>query len=187
MIVPGNPVRHFHSPIAVVATLSLFFCLTGAAATCCRAASRADAIVGTWVVAEKDAHIEIYRQGDGYFGKISWLREDDEKVHRGGSDASTQTPMPAQGGAPVRQGERRGDNKDGAKKATSYETPRKGLVIVRDFRFDGNAWKWGTLYDPTDGKSYRGVISLDGNDELHVRGFIGVSFFGRTTIWQRVR
>ena len=157
MIVRGNPIRRVHSPIAAVAALWLFLCLAIAAAPCCRAACPADAILGTWVVAEKDAHIEIYKQDDGYFGKISWLREDDE-----------------------------GKPKSNAPPPRMHETPRKGLVIVRGFRFDGTQWKGGTLYDPTDGKSYRGVIRLDEKDRLHVRGFIAIPLFGRTTIWQRV-
>lgn len=118
-----------------------------------------DAIVGTWVVAEKDAHIEIYRQGDAYFGRISWLREDE------GVTPSGNGPAP---------------------EARMHETPRVGLIIVSAFKFDGQAWKGGTLYDPTDGKSYRGIITLPAKDELHVRGYIGISLFGRTTVWHRV-
>jgi uncharacterized protein (DUF2147 family) len=123
------------------------------------AAPDPDAIIGTWVVAEKDAHIEIYRQGDVYFGRISWLRGQD-------------------GGKPSGAGP--------APEAMMHETPRVGLIIVRNFRFDGKAWKAGTLYDPTDGKSYRGIITLPGKDELHVRGYLGISLFGRTTVWHRV-
>lgn len=113
-----------------------------------------DAILGVWEVAEKDAHIEIYRQGDRYHGKIVWLRA----------------------------GEEPGDNED-----RMFETPKVGLVIVRDFRYEGKEWKGGTLYDPEDGKSYRGVITLDNQGALRVRGFIGVSLLGRTTVWHRVK
>jgi uncharacterized protein (DUF2147 family) len=114
-----------------------------------------DAITGTWMVAEKDAYIDIYRQDDRYFGYISWLRGDNEKP--------------------------------GAAEAKIHEIPKVGLVIVRGFVFDGHEWKGGTLYNPTNGKSYRGVISLDAKGQLHVRGFIGISLLGRTTIWQRIK
>jgi uncharacterized protein (DUF2147 family) len=124
-------------------------------------AGRGDAILGVWVVQEKDAHIEIYRQGDAYFGKIVWLREPE------GPDA--------------------GENGNGLAAEKMVETPRVGLVIVRNFRFDGVAWRGGTLYDPQDGKSYQGVLTLDTKGALHVRGFIGISLLGRTTVWQRVK
>jgi uncharacterized protein (DUF2147 family) len=144
----------------VPAALALFFCLVfSAPAFCAAEPPSSDAITGTWQVVEKDAHIEIYREGDGYFGRISWMRQ------------------PPQ--------EKPGDGPPPEKKAG--ETPRVGIIIVRNFKFDGKAWKRGTLYDPTDGKTYRGVISLGDKGELHVRGFIGISLFGRTTVWQRVR
>ncbi len=145
---------------AAVAALSLFLCLVFSAPAFCAAEPlSSDAIAGTWVVAEKDAHIEIYKEGDGYFGKISWMREPPD--------------------------EKPGDRPPPERKVG--ETPRVGIIIVRNFKFDGKQWKGGTLYDPTDGKKYRGVISLGDKGELHVRGFIGISLFGRTTIWQRGR
>ena len=144
------------APVALL----LFFCLVfSAPAFCADEPLGSDAIAGTWVVAEKDAHIEIYRESDGYFGKISWMRD------------------PAK--------EKPGDGPPPGSKMG--ETPRVGIIIVRNFKFDGKEWKGGTLYDPTDGKKYRGVISLGNKGELHVRGFIGISLFGRTTVWQRVR
>ena len=106
------------------------------------------------MVAEKDAYIEIYRQGDRYFGRISWLRE--------------------------------GSEKPGAGEKKMHEKPTVGLVIVRDFAFNGENWTGGTLYDPTNGKSYRGMLSLGAEGLLRVRGFIGNPILGKTTIWRRV-
>ena len=31
-----------------------------------------DAVLGTWLTADKDGKVLIYKQGDKYFGKISW-------------------------------------------------------------------------------------------------------------------
>lgn len=33
-----------------------------------------DAVVGTWFNAEKDGKVQIYKQGDKYFGKIAWSK-----------------------------------------------------------------------------------------------------------------
>ena len=41
--------------------------------------------------------------------------------------------------------------------------------------------------DPTTGKLYKCFLALEGNDKLKVRGYIGVSLFGRTQIWNRVK
>ena len=42
----------------------------------------------------------------------------------------------------------------------------------------------GTIYDPKSGKTYRGVMAAHG-EELDLRGFVGLSVFGRTERWTR--
>jgi uncharacterized protein (DUF2147 family) len=42
----------------------------------------------------------------------------------------------------------------------------------------------GTLYDPKSGKTYRGLIKLDGN-RLQLRGYIGFPLFGESQTWTR--
>lgn len=42
----------------------------------------------------------------------------------------------------------------------------------------------GTLYDPKSGRTYHGEMKLVG-EELHLRGYVGFSIFGRTETWQR--
>lgn len=37
-----------------------------------------DDIIGLWETAEKRSHIEIYKKGDKYFGKVAWLKEPDD-------------------------------------------------------------------------------------------------------------
>ncbi|MGZ9257835.1 MAG: DUF2147 domain-containing protein, partial [Candidatus Binatia bacterium] len=42
------------------------------------------------------------------------------------------------------------------------------------------------ILDPENGKVYRAKMKLiDGGKKLEVRGFIGVSLFGRSQIWLR--
>jgi uncharacterized protein (DUF2147 family) len=43
----------------------------------------------------------------------------------------------------------------------------------------------GHLYDPKSGHTYRGTITANG-DSLNLRGYIGISLFGRSETWQRV-
>jgi uncharacterized protein (DUF2147 family) len=42
----------------------------------------------------------------------------------------------------------------------------------------------GTLYDPKTGKTYHGKMTAAG-DRLDLRGYIGLSLFGRTEVWTR--
>jgi len=42
-------------------------------------AQQADDITGLWKTSEKKSHIEIYRKGKQYFGKISWLKEPNDQ------------------------------------------------------------------------------------------------------------
>lgn len=63
-----------------------------------------------------------------------------------------------------------------------------GLVILKDFTFDGkSSWEDGTIYDPRKGKTYDCIITLQDKNTLKVRGYIGLSLFGRTEIWSRTQ
>ncbi|MBI4832212.1 MAG: DUF2147 domain-containing protein [Candidatus Lindowbacteria bacterium] len=42
------------------------------------------------------------------------------------------------------------------------------------------------IYDPKNGKTYSCSAKLD-KDKLYIRGFIGVSLLGRTTVWRRTQ
>jgi uncharacterized protein (DUF2147 family) len=64
--------------------------------------------------------------------------------------------------------------------------PLCGLEIGIDFRrIDADHLDSGHLYDPESGKTYKGTITSVG-DELDLRGYIGIPFFGRTEVWHRV-
>ncbi|HUA96748.1 MAG TPA: DUF2147 domain-containing protein [Terracidiphilus sp.] len=63
--------------------------------------------------------------------------------------------------------------------------PLCGLEIGRGFQMTGDRQAQdGTLYDPKSGNTYHGQMKMVGG-ELHLRGYIGFSIFGRTEIWRR--
>ncbi len=64
--------------------------------------------------------------------------------------------------------------------------PIKGLVILENLEKDGEEWNGGKILDPTSGKTYKCYISLENNNKLKVRGYVGISLMGRTQYWQRV-
>ncbi|UTW54528.1 DUF2147 domain-containing protein [Kordiimonas sp. SCSIO 12610] len=51
-----------------------------------------------------------------------------------------------------------------------------------------NRWADGKVYDPNNGKTYSGKMSLEKEGSvLKMRGYIGVSLFGRTAKFERVK
>jgi hypothetical protein len=49
---------------------------------------------------------------------------------------------------------------------------------------NSTSWSQGKIYDPKNGKTYSCKMTLEGN-ELKVRGYVGFSLLGRTTVWTR--
>jgi uncharacterized protein (DUF2147 family) len=73
-------------------------------------------------------------------------------------------------------------NPDPAKRSR----PTVGLVIMENAKRSGSG-KWnGILYNPTDGKSYSGSVTVKGKDTLDLSGCVAVVLC-KTTTWSRVR
>jgi uncharacterized protein (DUF2147 family) len=122
----------------------------------------ADAIVGEWLSDEEESVIEMYKLGDKYYGKVTWLVEPN---YPDGTDKVDHK------------------NPDVAKRSRKLV----GMDVVSNFESGGkNKWSNGIIYDPNNGKTYSCKARLEG-DKLNVRGFIGISLFGRTTVWTRKR
>jgi uncharacterized protein (DUF2147 family) len=64
--------------------------------------------------------------------------------------------------------------------------PIMNMIFMRNFHPDGDDWVDGTVVDPENGKVYKGKIWSVGNDKLGMRGFVGISLFGRTETWTRL-
>ena len=65
--------------------------------------------------------------------------------------------------------------------------PILGLVVIKGLMRDGKEYNSGKILDPKSGKLYQCFITLEGNEKLKVRGYIGISLLGRTQYWQRVK
>jgi uncharacterized protein (DUF2147 family) len=123
----------------------------------------ADAIVGKWLNPTGEGQIQIYRTGKTYSGKISWLKELNDKAT----------------GKPIL------DSKNPDKQLR--DRPIHGLEILKGFDHTGDGtYQNGTIYDPKSGKTYSCKLTLNG-DKLKIRGFIGVSLLGRSETWTRVK
>lgn len=61
-----------------------------------------------------------------------------------------------------------------------------GMTVIKGLIKDGEEYSSGKILDPKSGKEYKCYITLEDKDKLKVRGFIGISLFGRTQYWHRV-
>lgn len=128
------------------------------------AQSSADAIVGKWLTGTGKGHVEIYKSGSKYHGKIVWLKEP--------NDPATGKPKT--------------DTKNSDQKM--HSRPLIGLQNLRDFTYAGDqVWESGRIYNPEDGKDYSCKMTLKDSNTLDVRGFVGISLIGKTQTWKRVK
>lgn len=129
------------------------------------------AIIGLWLTAASDdgrSHVEIQAAGESFSGRIVWLEK------------PTYPPDDDEGMG----GQKRIDRKN--PDAELKERPILGLEILSGFEDAGDGlWQGGEIYDPSNGKTYRCKMRLEG-ETLRVRGFVGFSLLGRTTEWTRV-
>jgi len=70
--------------------------------------------------------------------------------------------------------------------AALRERPLCGLKILTGFR-PGKAPSWfsGYIYNPNDGRTFNSTIHMQDDGSIKVRGFVGVSLFGKTVEWVR--
>lgn len=66
------------------------------------------------------------------------------------------------------------------------DQPIVGMTILWGLRKNGDEWSGGEILDPDNGKVYRCKMTLfEDGTQLNVRGFIGISLFGRSQTWYR--
>ena len=122
--------------------------------------AKTDNVVGIWWTDDKNARIEIENRNGKYWGKIVWVRDPYEsngklKVDSNNPDKSQRT------------------------------NPIVGVTLLKGFEFVDGEWKNGKIYNPENGKDYSGILTLKNKNTLEVRGYLGFSFVGLTTVWTR--
>jgi uncharacterized protein (DUF2147 family) len=148
----------------VLRCLPILLCLMSGTAW----ADDGDAVVGQWLTAEGKARVEIVKHDGIYDGRIVWLKEpvypaDDKGGMAGKPKVDRENPDKA-----------------------LQDQPILGLPLIQDFKYAGdNAWDDGHIYDPESGKLYSCKMTLMMDGSLKVRGYWGISLFGRTQIWTR--
>ena len=64
--------------------------------------------------------------------------------------------------------------------------PILGLIVIKGLTKDGHDYT-GKILDPKHGRIYQCNVKLESKDKLKVRGFVGISLFGRTQYWYRIK
>jgi uncharacterized protein (DUF2147 family) len=70
---------------------------------------------------------------------------------------------------------------------TDKDKPILGMTVIKGLKKDEDEYNSGKILDPKNGKLYKCYITLENKDKLKVRGYIGISLFGRTQYWYRVK
>ena len=135
---------------------------------------KADELLGEWYTEDNESKVLVEKKGGKYYGTITWLSE------------PTYEPDDVEAG--VIKHDRHNRDK------SLRSRPILGITVLRGFVFNAKkgSWENGKIYDPENGKDYKCNIHIvsrgKGEEEqsLKLRGYIGFSALGRTTIWNRV-
>ena len=66
------------------------------------------------------------------------------------------------------------------------DRPLCGLQILTGFQAANDAlWQDGEIYNPDDGLTFSSTMKLSPEGTLKIRGYVGISLFGKTLEWVR--
>lgn len=114
---------------------------------------------GLWLTGNERSAIRVQQCDAGLCGRVAWIIE-------GGMQYDSENPDPAK-----------------------QDRPLCGLEIlwgVAQQTDDPNAWENGKVYKADTGETFDLDLTMKGPDTMKVRGYRGLSLFGKSQIWHRV-
>ncbi|GEJ46075.1 MULTISPECIES: DUF2147 domain-containing protein [unclassified Chryseobacterium] len=143
-------------------TLKILFVLMLTFAGRTFAQDKADAILGKWESDKKDVKMEIFRQGDKYYGRYLWGNQIVEK------DGVTSKK----------------DTKNPDVKLRSRDLI--GMTSLTGLTWDGEEYVDGKIYNAPSGDTYKCKAWIK-DGKMNLRGFMGVSLLGKTATFHRIK
>lgn len=128
------------------------------------AADESDTVLGYW--ATQDSILQVARAGEALSMKVVAL----------------QNPTYIEGEEAGPVGAVRVDMNN--PEVSLRQRPILGLELLSDYAFSKDRWG-GKIYDPQSGKTYSSTMWVE-DGSLQMRGYIGVSFLGRTQTFESV-
>ena len=126
------------------------------------ASAAEDPVHGLWLTENGKAIVEFSPCGSKTCGRMVWVanpRDDNGDLKR---DVN---------------------NQDGTKRDRTL----CGLPLLGGLDLAKNgAWDGGWIYNPRDGSTYGAEIEAVSGTKLKVRGYLGLSLFGKSQVWTRV-
>lgn len=116
---------------------------------------------GTWLTQDKEAALTISSCGNRLCGKIIWLENATDR--RGALRRDQNNPDPGKQSQRI-----------------------CGLVVIKDLAPSGPGSWAGSVYNPEDGQTYQGSITVLSDNALKVRAYMALPIFGRNQTWTRV-
>ena len=115
---------------------------------------------GLWLTENKRSAIELYQCKKGeplMCGKIAWIID-------GGMQHDEKNPD-----------------------ASKRKTPLCGMTILSGLRMQKSGdWTGGKVYKADDGDLYDADLTVLSDSQVKLRGYMGVSLFGKSQTWTRV-
>lgn len=149
-------------------------------------ASNPDDIIGKWMYLNEkgeQVNIEVYKEGDRYFGKIVWLQVPNYTAEYLADEGHPEKDHPN-----VKLDAPKVDYKN--PDAARQNDPIIGLVILKGVKYDAGDDEWtdGFVYKADEGKTYTCFVKLVEPDKLKLKGYIlGMPFLGKTRYWTRMK
>lgn len=120
-------------------------------------AQAADPVEGLWLTQNERSVINVHECDQGLCGDIYWIIE-------GGMQYDSENPD-----------------------ASKHDTPMCGLRILYGFEKDDEGkWEDGNIYKADEGDLYNANVSMNDDGTLKVRGYVGISMFGKSQTWTKV-
>ena len=118
-------------------------------------------VTGAWLVEDGKATVDIEPCGASVCGTIAWMKNPLNDAGKPKTDIHNSDPA---------------------------QQDRKlcGMQILWGFSKDSDgAWSGGQIYDAEHGKTYSSNIHVQDDGTLSLRGYIGLSIFGKSQVWTR--